>query len=73
MIDFQKDKIEMYFSKISIKMIEIEWITRCAVEEALTKDRILEHYEDKNRGESCLVVGFTEKGIPIHVVCKRLK
>ncbi|MBF0536708.1 MAG: DUF4258 domain-containing protein [Nitrospirae bacterium] len=31
--------------------------------------RILEHYEDTGRGESCLVVGFTEIGKSIHIVC----
>ena len=39
------------------------------VEEALLKGRILEQYKDTGRGKSCLVVGFTEKGKPIHIVC----
>ena len=39
------------------------------VEEVLLNGRILEQYNDTGRGESCLVVGFTQKGKPIHVVC----
>ncbi|MBI5474369.1 MAG: DUF4258 domain-containing protein [Ignavibacteriae bacterium] len=39
------------------------------VEQALTTGRILEQYEDTGRGESCLMVGFTNEGKPIHVVC----
>ncbi|MDX8393317.1 MAG: DUF4258 domain-containing protein [Mariprofundales bacterium] len=39
------------------------------VEEALLSGRILEQYPDTGRGESCLVVGFSDKGKPIHIVC----
>ena len=42
------------------------------VETALLTGRILERYEDTGRGESCLVVGFTEEGKPVHVVCGRI-
>ena len=38
------------------------------VEEALLSGKILEHYPDTGRGESCLVVGFAGN-VPIHVVC----
>jgi hypothetical protein len=38
------------------------------VEEALLNGRILEHYPDTGRGESCLVVGFAAD-IPVHIVC----
>lgn len=40
------------------------------VEEARFTGRILEQYEDTGRGESCLVVGFTDSGKPIHIVCE---
>lgn len=42
------------------------------VEEALLSGRILEQYPDTGRGESCLVVGFSNDGKPVHVVCGRL-
>lgn len=41
------------------------------VEEALLNGRTLEQYPDTGRGESCLVAGFTQAGIPIHAVCGR--
>lgn len=39
------------------------------VEHALLNGRILEHYPDDPRGESCLFFGFTQTNIPVHVVC----
>jgi len=42
------------------------------VEQALLSGRILEQYADAGRGESCLVVGFSDTGKPVHVVCGRM-
>ena len=39
------------------------------IEQALISGRIIERYPDTGRGESCLLVGFTDAGKPIHVVC----
>ncbi len=39
------------------------------VEEAISNGSILELYEGDSRGSSCLIVGFTDKGKPIHIVC----
>jgi hypothetical protein len=44
-------------------------LTVLDVEEALLFGRILEDYPDDKRGKSCLVVGYSNSGIPIHVVC----
>jgi hypothetical protein len=44
-------------------------LTIAEVEDVLLNGRILEQYKDTGRGKSCLVVGFTKKGKPIHVVC----
>jgi hypothetical protein len=44
-------------------------LTISEIEEALLSGRILESYPDDWRGESCLVVGFTNAGIPVHIVC----
>ena len=43
------------------------------IEEALLTGRVLEQYEDIGRGESCLVVGFTESGKPLHMVCGEIE
>lgn len=39
------------------------------VEQALLGGRIIEHYPDTGRGESCLIAGFTDDGKPVHIVC----
>ena len=43
------------------------------VEESLFSGRILEQYKDTGRGESCLVVGFSNTGQPVHSVCGELR
>ncbi|MBF0176446.1 MAG: DUF4258 domain-containing protein [Magnetococcales bacterium] len=44
-------------------------LTLVEVEQAILTGRMLEQYDDTGRGESCLVVGFTHAGKPVHVVC----
>jgi hypothetical protein len=71
-IDWIVEKVrqaEYYFSRHGDKERQNENLTVAEVEEALLLGRILEQYEDTGRGESCLVVGFTASGKPIHVVC----
>lgn len=60
---------EYYFSEHGDQERQNDNLTFKEIEEALLTGRILEHYEDTGRGESCLVVGFTQLGKPIHVVC----
>jgi len=43
------------------------------IESALLNGEILETYSDDLRGESCLVLGYGEIGVPIHVVCGKTK
>ena len=38
------------------------------IEQALLIGEILEQYPDTGRGESCLILGFSDD-IPIHIVC----
>lgn len=38
------------------------------IEQAILTGEIIEHYPDDGRGESCLILGFSDN-IPIHVVC----
>ena len=44
-------------------------LTLREIEEALIHGRVLESYPDTGRGPSCMVVGFTSEGTPIHIVC----
>ena len=41
------------------------------IEEALlaTGAELIENYRDDPRGPSCLVLGFTERAVPLHVQC----
>jgi len=62
-------KDEYYFSEHGDRERQEEDLTIKEIEEAILDGRILEEYEDAGRGVSCLVVGFTEAGKPLHVVC----
>jgi hypothetical protein len=46
-------------------------LTILQLEFALIKGRILETYPDDPRDPSCLVLGFSPEGKPVHVVCGR--
>ena len=63
--------IEYYFSRHGDQERQNDNLTITEVEESLLNGMILEQYEDTGRDESCLVVGFTSMGKPIHVVCGR--
>ncbi|MFQ5753535.1 MAG: DUF4258 domain-containing protein [bacterium] len=71
-IEWIKKKIrsgEYYFSKHGDQERQNDNLTISEIEEAVLTGRILEQYENTGRGESCLVVGFSENGKPIHVIC----
>ena len=71
-IEWIRDRIahaEYYFSRHGDLERQKENLTLSAVEEALLSGRILEPCPDTGRGESCLVGGFAQAGIPIHAVC----
>ena len=46
-------------------------LTVAEIEESLLQGSILETYPEDKRGSSCLVVGFTQRGKPVHTVCGR--
>lgn len=60
---------EYYFSKHADQERQSENLTINEIEESLFSGRVLEEYKDTGRGESCLVVGFTNSGKPVHTVC----
>ena len=66
-----KDKVgnhEYQFSLHADIERKADELTFRQVENALMKGDILENYPDTGRGESCLVLGFSDD-IPIHIVC----
>ena len=64
---------QYYFSRHGDQERQNDNLTIAEVEEALLAGRVLEQYEDTGRGESCLVVGFTESGKPLHMVCGEIE
>ena len=62
-------KNEYYFSKHGDQERQNDNLTVIEVEDALLTGTVMEQYKDTGRGESCLVVGFTKEGKPLHVVC----
>ncbi|MEK7450054.1 MAG: DUF4258 domain-containing protein [Planctomycetota bacterium] len=71
-LEWLKERIrknEFYFSKHADQERQNEDLTIQEIEEAVLSGRILEQYKDTGRGISCLVVGFTNEGKPIHIVC----
>ena len=60
------------YSRHGDKERQNDELTLLEVEQALVSGRILEQYPDTGRGESCLVVGFSNSGKPVHVVCGRM-
>jgi hypothetical protein len=43
------------------------------LEEAVFSGSIIEPYPDDPRGPSCLILGFSRSGKPLHVVCGNLE
>ncbi len=67
-----KEKVkssEYFFSRHGDIERQNDNLSISEVEEAIFNSRVLEQYEDTGRGESCLLVGFTDNGKPIHIVC----
>jgi hypothetical protein len=44
-------------------------ITLETIEQVIQRGEIIEDYPNDPRGPSCLVLGMTQEGRPIHVVC----
>lgn len=45
------------------------FLTVDEVVEALRNGDIIEDYPEDPRGRSCLILGFTRQGRPVHIVC----
>ena len=43
------------------------------VEQAISTGEIIEDYPTDPRGPSCLILGYTEMGRPLHVVCGKVE
>jgi hypothetical protein len=68
-----KDKVktgQYEYSKHAVDQSIIRRISDEEVAQALsTSNEIIEDYPDDKYGPSCLVLGFTPKGRPLHIQC----
>ena len=62
-------KNNYYFSKNGDEERMNDNLTISDIEEAVLSGKIIENYSDDKRGVSCLLAGFNNSGIPIHIVC----
>ena len=72
--DFIRTEVEQQSYEISIHADNerlADGLTTFQLEVALSEGKVIEEYPDDPRGESCLVLGFTSDGIPVHIVCGR--
>ena len=60
---------EFEFSQHAIDQSAIRGITTGEVRETFAAGEIIEDYPDDKYGPSCLVLGFTAEGRPLHVQC----
>lgn len=73
-IEWVKAKVSMeeyYYSYHGDQERQNDNLSVLEVEEAFLSGRMLEQYPDTGRGISCLVVGFSNSGKPIHILCGR--
>ncbi len=72
MIDAVRSKIEngLYeFSKHAVDQSILRNISIDELAESIENGTIIEDYPDDKYGPSCLILGFTNAGRPIHVQC----
>ena len=65
------EREEYFFSQHADEERLNDSLTVAEIEESLLRGSILETYPEDKRGSSCLVVGFTQRGKPVHTVCGR--
>jgi len=72
MIDQIRAKIQADQFEISQHAVDnsiLRHVTLQEVREALAQGEIIEDYPDDKYGPSCLVLGFTRNGRPLHIQC----
>lgn len=73
LLDDIRDKItrrEYEFSKHAVDQTVVRDITVSELEHAISsRSEVIEDYPEDKYGTSCLVLGFTSAGRPVHVQC----
>jgi hypothetical protein len=57
------------FSKHAVDQSIVRHISVQELREAIGNGEIVEDYPDDKRGPSCLILGFTQAGRPVHIHC----
>jgi len=57
------------FSNHAVDQSILRHISVEEIREAFSNGEIIEDYPDDNRGPSCLILGITKLGRPIHIHC----
>jgi hypothetical protein len=72
MIEEIREKIsagQFEFSKHAVDQSIVRRITVLEIREAVAAGEIIEDYPDDKYGPSCLVLGRTQAGRPLHIQC----
>ena len=57
------------FSKHAVDRSILRVVSVQEMHEAVTNGEIIEDYPDDKYGPSCLILGFTQAGRPLHIQC----
>jgi hypothetical protein len=57
------------FSKHAVDRSILREISVQELQEAIARGEIIENHPEDKYGPSCLILGFTKKGRPLHVQC----
>jgi len=62
-------KAHFEFSKHAVDQVILRGISVQEVREAIASGEVIEEYPDDKYGPSCLILGFTQAGRPLHAQC----
>jgi hypothetical protein len=72
MIEAIREKIlggQFEFSKHAVDQSILRHVTLRDISEAIATGEIIEDYPDDKYGPSCLILGYTQVGRPLHIQC----
>ena len=77
-MDIERIRSKVRVGKYTISFIHTQklrerMIEAADLEEAVFGGTIIESYSDDPRGPSCLILGFSRSGKPLHLVCGNLE
>ena len=67
-----KERVRLGKYKISFthtEKLRLRKIEMAELEEAIITGELIENYPSDPRGSSCLILGYTQRNRPLHIVC----